>query len=836
MTLDGARNAFRDTVLGLEYLHYQGVIHRDIKPANLLQTKSHVTKISDFGVSYLGRESGYLPGIGDDTESDAPDADEAIELAKTVGTPAFYAPELCNTDPDADAPPISGQIDVWALGVTLYCLVYGRVPFHDNNTFVLMKSIAEDEVLLPRQRLRAVEEKISSRPSSHGRNYFQPMNSNKRTKHELAYEDIDEDLHDLLKRLLVKDPRRRIKLNEVKHHPWLLRGLPSPVAWLDQTDPSNQTQGRRIHVTKEDVADAVVPLNVVERLKSVGRRVAGALGIVSGRSSSSRKRAKSTAANDGGFSSTASSSSTISQDGRRPSRVDESIYKALQASRENEHPLSQSVTASPDVTERPRFFLGPSSRASSPGDDQQEDFDRRSTPAGYERPTRLDRTKSSATSSIKTVKPTDTGAGRGLGSGLSTFPALPSTPLAMDSVTPTNLGGIFGGAGRRLMNSVRSRDRSTASPGGHGRARSIDRVSHYEDAHGEPSVAFSAAYAAGHVDPPEMLREGSATSSAPSPMSSRAPSITSPEAIRAAVHGTNVSRHSSISSASSRPRNATVDEESSPVQDKPGYFGIVSSHLHPDDAANESRTLDEQFDRARDEMFRRRVLESEIDRARPGSAAQTRPESDLSQERCPTSPDDDIFYQKQEEAAHQQQEEHVPDPGNGDFSQLPPHQWVNSSSSEDQLASGLSQSTSNKSIPSVVSASSSVGPDQIPYTVSEKGEKEFSTDESDTTTTTAQDLRSRNDDYDAGYIGDDALETDPEDDSDSEEDSDSDEDFIMMGSKKKKGPHQVRSNSISVAQIARAKPATGSSSIKSTRSGSNNTMKKVRSHSASEGD
>jgi len=135
-----------------------------------------------------------------------------------------------------------------------------------------------------------------------------------------------------------------------------------------------------------------------------------------------------------------------------------------------------------------------------------------------------------------------------------------------------------------------------------------------------------------------------------------------------------------------------------------------------------------------------------------------------------------------------------------------------------------------------VSASSSVGPDQIPYTVSEKGEKEFSTDESDTTTTTAQDLRSRNDDYDAGYIGDDALETDPEDDSDSEEDSDSDEDFIMMGSKKKKGPHQVRSNSISVAQIARAKPATGSSSIKSTRSGSNNTMKKVRSHSASEGD
>lgn len=52
-TINLARSAFRDTVLGLEYLHYEGIIHRDIKPANLLWTKDYCVKIADFGVSYL---------------------------------------------------------------------------------------------------------------------------------------------------------------------------------------------------------------------------------------------------------------------------------------------------------------------------------------------------------------------------------------------------------------------------------------------------------------------------------------------------------------------------------------------------------------------------------------------------------------------------------------------------------------------------------------------------------------------------------------------------------------------------------------------------------------
>ncbi|QIW96979.1 hypothetical protein AMS68_002497 [Peltaster fructicola] len=108
MTLQNIRVAFRDTLLGLQYLHYQGIIHRDIKPPNLLQTIDHRVKISDFGVSYLGRPMHEGEAGEEVSESDVKDLDvEAKELAKTVGTPAFYAPELCITDHTDDPPPVT---------------------------------------------------------------------------------------------------------------------------------------------------------------------------------------------------------------------------------------------------------------------------------------------------------------------------------------------------------------------------------------------------------------------------------------------------------------------------------------------------------------------------------------------------------------------------------------------------------------------------------------------------------------------------------------------------------------------------------------------------------
>src|SRR5262249_54844998 len=156
-TLEKARSTFRGTVLGLEYLHYQGVVHRDIKPANLLWTRDHRVKISDFGVSYFGRP--IRDGEPDETvsESEAKDFDDDLELAKTVGTPAFFAPELCYTDLDKDQPKVSEQIDVWSLGVTLYCLIYARIPFLAEDEFQMFRKIATEEVYIPRRRLAPVD-------------------------------------------------------------------------------------------------------------------------------------------------------------------------------------------------------------------------------------------------------------------------------------------------------------------------------------------------------------------------------------------------------------------------------------------------------------------------------------------------------------------------------------------------------------------------------------------------------------------------------------------------------------------------------------------------------
>lgn len=95
MEIDEARRCFRDTVIGLDYLHYNGIIHRDIKPANLLWTDNKDTKISDFGVSFLGRPIRKAGDDDDDEDEPTGYEQDELELAKTAGTPAFFAPELC---------------------------------------------------------------------------------------------------------------------------------------------------------------------------------------------------------------------------------------------------------------------------------------------------------------------------------------------------------------------------------------------------------------------------------------------------------------------------------------------------------------------------------------------------------------------------------------------------------------------------------------------------------------------------------------------------------------------------------------------------------------------
>ncbi|KAI2631613.1 kinase-like protein [Xylaria nigripes] len=344
-TLDEARATFRDTVLGLEYLHYEGVVHRDIKPANLLWTKDHRVKISDFGVSYFGRP--IRDGEPDElvSESEAQDFDDDLELAKTVGTPAFFAPELCYTDVGHEQPKISEQIDVWSLGVTLYCLIFARIPFMAEDEFQMFKKIAKEEVYIPRRRLRPVDPQHSPVSTC----FYKRVNSEPyRDDNTLSYEEVDDQLHDLLRKMLTKNPEKRIRLRDVKIHPWVVADINMPVAqWIDETDPSRRFSGRKIEVDEKEIKRAVVPLTLMERARSVVKKAVSKV-MHGGRTekseshSHSRRRATSSVASSVGE--TPPSAAFNIRDFRRKSIRPDDYFATV---RDSEHPLSYSVSATP---------------------------------------------------------------------------------------------------------------------------------------------------------------------------------------------------------------------------------------------------------------------------------------------------------------------------------------------------------------------------------------------------------------------------------------------------------------------------------------------------------
>ncbi|KAI7976948.1 hypothetical protein EIK77_002069 [Talaromyces pinophilus] len=467
LTIEEARNAFRDAVLGLEYLHYQGIIHRDIKPANLLVTAKGQVKISDFGVSYLGR-----PIRDEDeeqvTETDAAELDDARgELSKTVGTPAFYAPELCYSgddyvDANGRGPKITGAIDIWSLGVTLYGMIFGRLPFVSDDEYSLFQNIGKSDLFIPKKRLKPVEfdsSKISADPR-HG-----VMNSNKRLEDEFVYEDIDPLLDDLLRRLLNKDPQNRITIKGIKTHEWVLQDLKEdPADWVQKTDP--QSKGNRIEVSKEEVTSAVSKVPFVDRVKSLAKW------LNPRREGRGHPKRPSSAAGSSADSIASSRDPSGVSGGRRASlRGDEDILRPFRVVRE-EHPLSQSVTASPDSTpERSSYF------------DQAPPYDVvDETPRAYA-PERL--SIMSTTASAKTVRPSP--------SKKSLTPPAETTETLNEqhTVSTPNIAGIFTGATHHRADK--------ADDDG---LLSLDGAASETDGHAEPSIAWSTASATGHVQVP----------------------------------------------------------------------------------------------------------------------------------------------------------------------------------------------------------------------------------------------------------------------------------------------------------------------------------------------
>ncbi|TVY44800.1 Calcium/calmodulin-dependent protein kinase kinase [Lachnellula occidentalis] len=210
---ESCRCWFRDLVLGIEYLHAQGVVHRDIKPDNLLLTEDDVLKIVDFGVSEMFEKSSEM------------------RTAKSAGSPAFLPPELCVMKHGN----ISGKAaDIWSIGVSLYCLRFGRIPFEKTGVLELYEAIKNDDLEI------------------------EPNN--------------EPDFCDLMRRLLDKDPSKRITMQEIREHSWVTKNgtdplLPAEENTSDLIEPPSEIEVNHAITTR--MRNLLMMMKAVKKFKGL---------------------------------------------------------------------------------------------------------------------------------------------------------------------------------------------------------------------------------------------------------------------------------------------------------------------------------------------------------------------------------------------------------------------------------------------------------------------------------------------------------------------------------------------------------------------------------------
>ena len=174
---DDAKRVMTQVVLAVEYLHSRFVVHGDLKTRNLVLSNKSLEsdiKIVDFGFAMVLSEQKNALSAGWLSRTFMP------KTRSLRGTRGFAAPEILRGDVIS-----SLASDVWSLGIILYILLSGKMPFNAKDTM----GILEEEVTFPHQQWRFVSTEAQN----------------------------------LICRMLVKSPDDRLTVGEVLHHPWLKR-------------------------------------------------------------------------------------------------------------------------------------------------------------------------------------------------------------------------------------------------------------------------------------------------------------------------------------------------------------------------------------------------------------------------------------------------------------------------------------------------------------------------------------------------------------------------------------------------------------------------------------
>jgi serine/threonine-protein kinase len=124
LTVEQSAKVIQQTALGLATAHDRGVVHRDIKPGNLMITSRGSVKIADFGIALSNHDlSSKLTTTGE-----------------FVGTPGYLSPEVCL------GKPVDQRSDIFSLGIVLFEMLTGKMPFNDESPLGLMLEVVRAEI------------------------------------------------------------------------------------------------------------------------------------------------------------------------------------------------------------------------------------------------------------------------------------------------------------------------------------------------------------------------------------------------------------------------------------------------------------------------------------------------------------------------------------------------------------------------------------------------------------------------------------------------------------------------------------------------------------------